>query len=205
METKWLLLSSWYWSHTIEHSISQKVCGLPLGLIWPATIGFADLLASVQCLWSDYQSFIHAIKALEPWLTTWLQAITSNELTLYSGFLWVVCSLLQTPCHNQPRRHGKQSLAYWQQQLEEMQNRSSTGSQGYCAQAQLAIVHNTLLEAGVTLLAYSRLFLFCCHSVVTHLGTWSWYCIVVDLSAFSLLDFYGARLAQAWKIIGLVG
>jgi hypothetical protein len=30
-----------------------KVCGIPLGLGWPTTISFEDLLTSIQCLQSD--------------------------------------------------------------------------------------------------------------------------------------------------------
>jgi hypothetical protein len=41
-----------------------EVCGLPLGLVWPTTIKFADYLASIQSLKSDYQHFVQVLEAL---------------------------------------------------------------------------------------------------------------------------------------------
>jgi hypothetical protein len=48
-----------------------EVCGLPLGLVWPTTIGFADYLASIQSLKSDYQHFVQVLEALQPALMSW--------------------------------------------------------------------------------------------------------------------------------------
>jgi hypothetical protein len=43
-----------------------EVCGLPLGLVWPTTIGYEDLLVSIQCLKSDYTHFVQVTQALQP-------------------------------------------------------------------------------------------------------------------------------------------
>jgi hypothetical protein len=45
-----------------------EVCGLPLGLVWPMTIGYEDFLASIQCLKSDYNHFGQVMQALQPQL-----------------------------------------------------------------------------------------------------------------------------------------
>jgi hypothetical protein len=58
-----------------------EVCGLPLGLVWPTTIGYDDLLASVQCLKSDYHHFTQVLQALQLQITPWLQAIATLDPT----------------------------------------------------------------------------------------------------------------------------
>jgi hypothetical protein len=57
-----------------------EVCGLPLGLVWPTTIGYDDILASVQCLKSDYNHFTHVLQALQSSITPWLQAIARDPI-----------------------------------------------------------------------------------------------------------------------------
>jgi hypothetical protein len=52
-----------------------EVCGLPLGLVWPTQIGYADFLASVKSLKSDYTHFLTVLQTLQPSITSWLQAI----------------------------------------------------------------------------------------------------------------------------------
>jgi hypothetical protein len=55
-----------------------EVCGLPLGLVWPTTIGYDDFLGSIQSLKSDYAHFALVVQALKPSLTSWLQVIATN-------------------------------------------------------------------------------------------------------------------------------
>jgi hypothetical protein len=58
-----------------------EVCGLPLGLVWPTTIGYDDLLASVQCLKSDYHHFTQVLQVLQSQITPWSQAIAALDPT----------------------------------------------------------------------------------------------------------------------------
>jgi hypothetical protein len=57
-----------------------EVCGLPIGLLLPTTIGFEDYLASIQSLKSDYQHFVQVLKALKLALQSWFQAIGHDPI-----------------------------------------------------------------------------------------------------------------------------
>jgi hypothetical protein len=55
-----------------------EVCGLPLGLVWSTMISNDGILASIQCLKSNYTHFTHVLQALQPSITPWLQAIARD-------------------------------------------------------------------------------------------------------------------------------
>jgi hypothetical protein len=68
-----------------------KVCNMPLGLIWPTTITFEDLYASVQSLKGGYSAFLHVLQTLQSQLTPWLAAVQANP----ASFSILSFSLLQ--------------------------------------------------------------------------------------------------------------
>jgi hypothetical protein len=55
-----------------------EVCGLPIGLVWPTTIGYDDFLSSIQSIKSDYLHFALVVQALKSSLTSWFQAIATD-------------------------------------------------------------------------------------------------------------------------------
>ena len=57
-----------------------EVCGMPLGLVWPTTIGYENFLASIQCLRSDYNHFLQVLVALQPQLAPWFSALQLDPI-----------------------------------------------------------------------------------------------------------------------------
>jgi hypothetical protein len=55
-----------------------EVCDLPLGLVWPTAIGYADMYASIHALKGGYTHFFHILTTLEPLLTPWLVGVQVN-------------------------------------------------------------------------------------------------------------------------------
>jgi hypothetical protein len=51
---------------------------LPLGFVWPSTVGFEDFLATIQSLKSSYQGFVQVFEVLKPELMSWFQAIAQD-------------------------------------------------------------------------------------------------------------------------------
>jgi hypothetical protein len=55
-----------------------KVCDLPLGLVWPTTISYDDMHASVHALKGGYAHFLLVLTTLQPILSTWLNEVRDN-------------------------------------------------------------------------------------------------------------------------------
>jgi hypothetical protein len=61
-----------------------EVCGLPLGMAWPMMLSFTDFYASIISLKSAYSHFLPVLTALQPELTTCLEAVQQDPLCFVS-------------------------------------------------------------------------------------------------------------------------
>jgi hypothetical protein len=76
------------------------VCRQPLGLVWSTTIGFEDVLASIQSLKRNYQLFVQVLEALKPVQCKKGDAEPTSR---------IVCRRIQThdgTCHQTPVQLG---------------------------------------------------------------------------------------------------